>query len=236
MLLVLLADLRNLATLDRDLDRYTLVGGALDLPVRVEPAARRRTTPGLGGVITTVAIREEPALQASCSRSPSRRRRRRARARVPGGQAGDEAAAQPGGVVRDRRPLRRRPRSRELPTRGGAPPCRIANQASGDSLHARHAALISSSSARVAKPAVDGLIGERRGDHAVGPHAAPPGPVLGRGEAPHRRGRATLGEAGGPRPRRAGDGRHRARRRCAARRSWYSSIQRVEARVRRDTR
>ncbi len=61
-LLVLLADLRNLATLDRDLDRYTLVGGASIYPFAWSLLLAAHGA-GLGGVITTVAIREEPALR-----------------------------------------------------------------------------------------------------------------------------------------------------------------------------
>jgi len=61
-LLVLLADLRNLATLDRDLDRYTLVGGASIYPFAWSVLLAAHDA-GLGGVITTVAIREEPALR-----------------------------------------------------------------------------------------------------------------------------------------------------------------------------
>jgi nitroreductase len=62
VLLVLLADLRNLATLDRDLDRYTLVGGASIYPFAWSVLLAAHDA-GLGGVITTVAIREEPALR-----------------------------------------------------------------------------------------------------------------------------------------------------------------------------
>jgi nitroreductase len=61
-LLVLLADLRNLATLDRDLERYTLVGGASIYPFAWSLLLAAHDA-GLGGVITTVAIREEPALR-----------------------------------------------------------------------------------------------------------------------------------------------------------------------------
>jgi nitroreductase len=61
-LLVLTADLRNLATLDRDLDRYTLVGGASIYPFAWSILLAAHDV-GLGGVITTVAIREEPALR-----------------------------------------------------------------------------------------------------------------------------------------------------------------------------
>src|SRR5690349_288749 len=62
LLLVLTADLRNLATLDRDLDRYTLVGGASIYPFAWSLLLAAHDA-GLGGVMTTVAIREEPALR-----------------------------------------------------------------------------------------------------------------------------------------------------------------------------
>jgi len=58
VLLVVLADLRRLAAVDRDLDRYTLVGGASVYPFvwSVLLAARAE---GLGGVITTMVVAEE---------------------------------------------------------------------------------------------------------------------------------------------------------------------------------
>jgi nitroreductase len=62
LLLVLTADLRNLATLDRDLDRYTLVGGASIYPFAWSVLLAAHDE-GLGGVITTVAIRKEPELR-----------------------------------------------------------------------------------------------------------------------------------------------------------------------------
>jgi nitroreductase len=62
LLMVLTADLRNLATLDRDLDRYTLVGGASIYPFAWSLLLAAHDA-GLGGVMTTVAIREEPALR-----------------------------------------------------------------------------------------------------------------------------------------------------------------------------
>jgi len=62
VLLVLTADLHDLATLDRDLDRYTLVGGASIYPFAWSLLLAAHDA-GLGGVITTVAIREEPALR-----------------------------------------------------------------------------------------------------------------------------------------------------------------------------
>lgn len=58
VLLVVLADLRRLAAVDRDFDRYTLAGGASIYPFvwSVLLAAREH---GLAGVITTMLVREE---------------------------------------------------------------------------------------------------------------------------------------------------------------------------------
>ena len=58
VLLVLLADLRALAAVDRDLDRYTLVGGASIYPFawNVLLAARAE---GLAGVVTTMVVQRE---------------------------------------------------------------------------------------------------------------------------------------------------------------------------------
>jgi nitroreductase len=58
VLLVVLADLRRLAAVDRDLDRYTLVGGASVYPFvwSILLAARAE---GLGGVMTTMVTRHE---------------------------------------------------------------------------------------------------------------------------------------------------------------------------------
>lgn len=63
VLLVLLADLRALAAVDRDLDRYTMVGGASIYPFawNVLLAAREE---GLAGVITTMATRRERDVKA----------------------------------------------------------------------------------------------------------------------------------------------------------------------------
>lgn len=63
VLLVVLVDLRALATVDRDADRYTFAGGASVYPFcqNVLLAARDE---GLAGLITTVAIRREPELLA----------------------------------------------------------------------------------------------------------------------------------------------------------------------------
>jgi nitroreductase len=66
VLLVVCADLRKLAAVDRDLDRYSMVGGASVYPFvwSVLLAARAE---GLGGVITTMPIAREPELKALLS-------------------------------------------------------------------------------------------------------------------------------------------------------------------------
>jgi len=63
VLLVVVTDLRTLAAVDRDVDRYTLVGGASVYPFvwNIVLAARDA---GLGGVITTILTRQEPAVRA----------------------------------------------------------------------------------------------------------------------------------------------------------------------------
>ncbi len=63
VLLVVLADLRALAAVDRDLPRYTFAGGASIYPFvwNVLLAAREE---GLGGVITTMAIGREDEVKA----------------------------------------------------------------------------------------------------------------------------------------------------------------------------
>ncbi|MFI5053422.1 MAG: nitroreductase family protein [Acidimicrobiia bacterium] len=58
VLLVVLADLRYLAATDRDLDRYTLVGGASIYPF-VWSMLLAAHAEGLGGVITTMAVPRE---------------------------------------------------------------------------------------------------------------------------------------------------------------------------------
>jgi nitroreductase len=57
-LLVLLADLRGLAAVDRDLGRYTLVGGASVYPFAWSILLAARAS-GLGGVMTTMVVRHE---------------------------------------------------------------------------------------------------------------------------------------------------------------------------------
>lgn len=58
VLLVLLADLRRLAAVDRDLPRYTLVGGASIYPFAWSILLAARAE-GLGGVLTTMVVRRE---------------------------------------------------------------------------------------------------------------------------------------------------------------------------------
>lgn len=61
-LVVVLADLHLLAATDRDLGRYTMVGGASIYPF-VWSILLSAHAEGLGGVMTTVAIRREPELR-----------------------------------------------------------------------------------------------------------------------------------------------------------------------------
>lgn len=61
-LLVVLADLRRVAAIDRDLDRYTFVGGASIYPFvwSILLAARAE---GIGGVITTMPVYDEASVK-----------------------------------------------------------------------------------------------------------------------------------------------------------------------------
>lgn len=63
VLLVVFADLRALAAVDRDLDRYTLAGGASIYPFTWNLLLAARAE-GLGGVVTTMPIRREPEVKA----------------------------------------------------------------------------------------------------------------------------------------------------------------------------
>jgi nitroreductase len=63
VLLVVLADLRVLAAVDRDLDRYTMAGGASIYPFTWSLLLAARAE-GLGGVVTTMAVRREDAIKA----------------------------------------------------------------------------------------------------------------------------------------------------------------------------
>lgn len=63
VLLAVFADLGALAAVDRDFDRYTFAGGASVYPFawNLLLAAREE---GLGGVITTMTVRQEPEVKA----------------------------------------------------------------------------------------------------------------------------------------------------------------------------
>jgi nitroreductase len=63
VLLLVLADLRALAAVDRDLERYTLVGGGSIYPFvwSILLAAHQE---GLAGVVTTMAVRREAEVKA----------------------------------------------------------------------------------------------------------------------------------------------------------------------------
>jgi nitroreductase len=58
VMLVLLADLTRLATVDRDIDHYTLVGGASIYPFAWSILLAARTEE-LAGVMTTMVVRDE---------------------------------------------------------------------------------------------------------------------------------------------------------------------------------
>jgi nitroreductase len=63
VILVLLADLRDLAAVDRDLPRYTFAGGASVYPFAWNLLLAARAE-GLGGVITTMPIAREAEVKA----------------------------------------------------------------------------------------------------------------------------------------------------------------------------
>jgi nitroreductase len=63
VMLVLLADLTKLSTVDRDLDRYTMVGGASIYPFAWSILLAARAE-GLAGVMTTMVVREEASVRA----------------------------------------------------------------------------------------------------------------------------------------------------------------------------
>jgi nitroreductase len=63
VLLVLLADLRVIAAVDKSLDRYTLAGGASVYPFAWSVLLAARAE-GLGGVMTTMPVRREAEVKA----------------------------------------------------------------------------------------------------------------------------------------------------------------------------
>ena len=62
VMLVLLADMRRLATVDRDADHYTMVGGASIYPFAWSILLAARVE-GLAGVMTTMVVRDEGAVK-----------------------------------------------------------------------------------------------------------------------------------------------------------------------------
>jgi nitroreductase len=62
VMLVLLADYTRLATVDRDIGHYTMVGGASIYPFAWSILLAARTE-GLAGVMTTMVVREEQAVR-----------------------------------------------------------------------------------------------------------------------------------------------------------------------------
>ena len=62
VMLVLLADLSRLATVDRDCDHYTMVGGASIYPFAWSILLAARAE-GLAGVMTTMVVRDEAAVK-----------------------------------------------------------------------------------------------------------------------------------------------------------------------------
>ncbi|MEZ5349166.1 MAG: nitroreductase family protein [Microthrixaceae bacterium] len=69
-MLAVAADLRLLAAMDRDLDRYSIVGGASVYPF-VWSILLAAHGEGLGGVMTTMAIRREPELAEVLGLTPT---------------------------------------------------------------------------------------------------------------------------------------------------------------------
>ena len=69
VLLAIVVELDTLAAVDRDLDRYSFVGAASVYPFvwNLLLAAREE---GLGGVLTTMVIREEPEVLAALGAGP----------------------------------------------------------------------------------------------------------------------------------------------------------------------
>jgi nitroreductase len=63
VLLVLLADLRVIAAVDKSFDRYTLAGGASIYPFAWSVLLAARAE-GLGGVMTTMPVRREPEVKS----------------------------------------------------------------------------------------------------------------------------------------------------------------------------
>ena len=104
--LVVCVDLNVCAAFDQYLDRIGVIPGASVYPFvwNILLAARNE---GYGGVLTTMAVAEEPAVK-ELLRDPRRLRDRRAGADRQTGQAGQEAHAQARFRVRHQGAVRRR--------------------------------------------------------------------------------------------------------------------------------
>ncbi len=92
VLLVLLADLTRMSTVDRDADRYTMVGGASIYPFAwsILLAARDED---LGGVMTTMVVRNEQSVRELLRVPDTASGRRGARARASGASSDPVAQA-----------------------------------------------------------------------------------------------------------------------------------------------
>ena len=105
VLLVLLADLRRLATVDRDIGHYTMVGGASIYPFAWSMLLAAREE-GLAGVMTTMAVRDEAGPEGAPRSARPRGGGRRPGPRAPGAPT-NQTAQGAGRDIRHRRPVRR---------------------------------------------------------------------------------------------------------------------------------
>ncbi len=126
-MLALVADLTKLASVDRDADHYTMVGGASIYPMAwsILLAAREE---GLGGVMTTMVVRSQDEARAALG-VPDHCIVAAVLALGPSGAPTHPTAPRPGRVLRHRRSVRRRgagavnrPERPERPTGGRTPP------------------------------------------------------------------------------------------------------------------
>ena len=119
VMLVLLADLARLSTVDRDCGHYTMVGGASIYPFAWSILLAARAE-GLAGVMTTMVVREENAVKELLG-VPDTVSVVGVLALGRAGPATDEAAAGPVELLRHRRPVRRRSVGRGVTRRRGRP-------------------------------------------------------------------------------------------------------------------
>ena len=106
VVLAVFAELAGLAAVDRDFDRYSYAGGASVYPFAWSILLAARDE-GLGGVITTMAVREEAAVQDLLGAPPQLSL---AAVITLGSSRAPAAPVAPrrGGILRHRRPCRRR--------------------------------------------------------------------------------------------------------------------------------